>query len=274
MVVLADELVFAVALGHRDARVGNIAEITVDGVDGVEGSQVPFGHLCGPSIGEGPPDDGLFLGDGRVYLKTSEIDGHVDGGRAIAMEVVERSEDSIELIATPDVIMIVPKIRAAREDVHLEACNDTKVVARTFHAPEQVSMAGFVDSNGSAIGQYNIELAEVVANHAVYTFKGSVATPQAGTQHADAIASTSGGNISPIPQVCSGLAVVDTSSKPGRLTIGLDSDVPESCHIDLDAVERSKTSSAAVATVYSQELDAVFIAVLDLEMLSARSLGW
>ncbi len=81
-------------------------------------------------------------------------------------------------------------------------------------------MAGFVDGDGSAVGQYDVELAEVVADQAVYTLEGSMATPQTGAKHADAIASTSGGNIALILKVCCCLTVVDTASEPGGLPLG------------------------------------------------------
>ncbi len=51
------------------------------------------------------------------------------------MEVVESGEDGVELVATPDVVVIVPKVGTAGEDVQLEACNDAEIVACALHAP-------------------------------------------------------------------------------------------------------------------------------------------
>ena len=107
-VFLADELVFAVALGDGDARVGDIAGFFVDGVDGVEGGEELFCFLGGAAVGEGPPDDGVCVADGGVYTEASEIDGHVDRGRAVVVEIVECGEDGVALFAAPDVVMIVP----------------------------------------------------------------------------------------------------------------------------------------------------------------------
>ena len=201
LVFLADKTVFAVALSHRDLWVGDVAEFIVDSLDRIEWSQVLFSYFRGSTVGKGPRDDGLFLGYGRVHKEISEIDSHVNGSSAIAVEDIESIENIFELVATPDVIVIVPSVWASGEDVYLEARNNTKVVACTLHTPQKIAIASFVDTNGSAVGQNNIELAEIVANHAVKTFKGSMATPKTGAHHTDAIAGTSGGNIALIPKV-------------------------------------------------------------------------
>lgn len=110
-------------------------------------------------------------------------------------------------------------------------------------------MAGFVDCDGGAVGQYHVELAEIVADHAVHTLERSMATTKTGAKHADAVASTSGGNVAVFPKVLCCLPIVDTASKPGSLATWLNFDISESCHVDLDAIERPKGGSTAVATV-------------------------
>ena len=135
-------------------------------------------------------------------------------------------------------------------DVGLEACDNAEVVACALHAPQEIGMAGFVDCDGGAVGQHHVELAEIVTDHAIYTFERSMATTKTGAKHADAVASTCGGNVAILPEVLCCLPIVDTSTKPRRFAIRLDTDVSEPCHVDLDAVERPKGGSTAVATVY------------------------
>lgn len=266
MVVLTDGRVFAVALGHRDLRVGHIAGFRGDGFDLVERSEVFVGFCRGSAVGEGPRNDGFVLGDGGVHEEAPEIDQHVDGRGAVAVEGIERIENVVQLVASPDVIGVVPGVWASGEDVHLEAGHNTKVVAGTLHSPEEIAMGVFIDPDGSPVGQHHIELEEIVADHAVQAFKRSVATPQAGAHHTDAIAGASGGDISFLPKVSHGLAVVYTTPEPGRFTAGLDADVPEFGHVDLNAVEGPKALSVPVATVDGQEFKAVLIAVFDLEL--------
>lgn len=224
-----------------------------------------FGFFRGAAVGERPRNDGLVVGDGCVHEEVSEIDQHVDGSRAVAVEFIKRIENSFQLVASPDVVVVVPGVWASGEDVHLEACNNAKVVACTLHPPEQIAMGVFINANGSAVGQHNIELEEIVADHAVQTFKGPMATPKTRAHHANAITGAGSGHISLIPKISHGLTVVYTTSKPGRFTTVLNADVPEFCHVDLNAVEGSKAFGITVATVYGQKLEAVFIAVFNLE---------
>jgi hypothetical protein len=158
----------------------------------------------------------------------------------------------------------MPSVWASGEDVDFKTGNNTKVVACAFHCPQQIAVARFVYANGSAVGQNDIELANVVTNHAVETFMTSMATPKTGTHQPDTITGAGGGNVTVIPKVLRNLTVVDAASKPGRFAAWLDADVPEFCHVNLDPVEGSQTLSVAMATVYGKEFEAVFIAVFDL----------
>jgi hypothetical protein len=263
--VLADRILFSGALNISHLRVGDIAEFIVDSPDGIEWSQELFGFFGGATVAEGPRDDWLFLGDRRVDVEITEVDRHVDGSRTIVLKGIESTEDSTELVTTPDIVVIVPRVWAAGEDVQLEACYNPKVVARTLHAPQEIAIASFIDPNESAVAQNNVELADIVADHAVKTFMASVATSKGGTHHTDAIAGTGGGNMALVPKVPGDLTIVYTTSEPGRLAAGLDSNIPEIDHVDLNAIERSHTFRGPVATVVGQELNAVFIAVFNLD---------
>lgn len=61
------------------------------------------------------------------------------------------------------------------------------------------------------------------------------------------------------------MTVVHTASEPGRIAAGLDNDLIEIDHVDLDTVERRNAAGGAVTTVVRHELDAVFIAILNLD---------
>jgi hypothetical protein len=195
----------------------------------------------------------------------SKVESHVEGGSAIAVEGIESIEENFNLVSTPDVIVIVPSVGAAGEDVHLETGDNAKVVTCALHCPQKIAVALFADLNGLAIGQHNIELDDIVAHHAIETFVPSMATPKAGAHHTDAIAGASGGNVAAIPEVPHGLTAVGATSKPSRLAAGLDGDILEICNVDLNAVEGLDAFSVAVGTVYGQEFDAVFVAVFDLD---------
>ena len=141
-VVLAYKLRFTVSLGERDVWVGYVAGFGDDGFDGVEGCEEGFGFGRRAPVGEGPPDYGVCGGDGGVVLETAEVDGHVYGGGAVAVEVVEGGEDGVEMGAAPDVVMVVPEGGPATEDVEFEGCDDAEVVAGAFHAPEEIGVVG------------------------------------------------------------------------------------------------------------------------------------
>ena len=197
----AEEALFAGALDGGDFRVGDIALGIPDGVDGVEWSQEFFGFLGGSAVGEGPSNAWFCLGDTSVDVELTEVEGHVDGSRTIVVESIESSKDGFQVLPTPQIVMVVPSVRATGVDVQLEACDDTEVVARTLQPPQEIAVAGTVDTNGSAVGQNEVDLPDVVADQAVKTFMAAVAAPKAGTHHADAVARTGRGNVAFVPKV-------------------------------------------------------------------------
>lgn len=197
----AEEALLASALDDGDFRVGDIALGVPDGVDGVEWSQKFFGFLGGSTIGEGPSDAWFCRGDASVDIELTEIESHVDGSGTIIVESIESSEDGFQILPTPQIVMVVPSVWATGVDAQLEACDDAEVVARTLQPPQEIAVAATVDTNGSAVGQNEIDLPDVVADHAVKTFMASVATPKAGTHHADAVARTGRGNVAFVPKV-------------------------------------------------------------------------
>lgn len=166
--------------------------------------------------------------------------------------------------------MIVPSDWTSGEDVHLEARDNTKIVARTLHSPKKIVVASCAHTDGRAVGQNNIELAEIVATHAIKTLMAPMATPESGAQQADAIAGASGGNITTIPKVIRDLPIIDSTPKPSRLAARLDGDAVEIYQVNLNAVKGPETLRVAVTTIYGQEIDAVCIAVFDLRLQSAN----
>lgn len=88
--------------------------------------------------------------------------------------------------------------------------------------------------------------------------------------HTHAIAGSSGSNISSVPKVSRGLTIVDATLKPSRFTARLNVNIPKILHVDLNTVEGTKTLGVTMSTVYSQEVETVFITVCDLGSLSAN----
>lgn len=197
----AEEAGFARALDDGDGRVGDVALGVPDGVDGVEGGEESFGVGRGAAVGEGPADAGLRLGDAGVEVELAEVEGHVDGVGAVVVEGVEGVEDRFEVLPPPQIVVVVPRVGAPGEDVQFEAGDDPEVVARALQPPQEIAVAGFVDTNRSPVGQNEVELPDVVADHAVKALMASVASPETGTHHTDAIARTGGGNIALLPKV-------------------------------------------------------------------------
>lgn len=117
------------------------------------------------------------------------------------MEGVEGVEDRFEVFPPPQIVVVVPRVGAPGEDVQFEAGDDPEVVARALQPPQEIAVAGFVDTNRSPVGQNEVELPDVVADHAVKALMASVASPETGTHHTDAIARTGGGNIALLPKV-------------------------------------------------------------------------
>jgi hypothetical protein len=91
-----------------------------------------------------------------------------------------------------------------------------------------------------------------------------MATPQTGAQQTDAVARAGRGDKAPIPKVSRDLTTDDATSKPGRFMIRLNGDTPQSGQADLNAVKAPETLRVAVASIYREEFDAVFITVFNL----------
>ncbi|KAG7145946.1 hypothetical protein HYQ46_005268 [Verticillium longisporum] len=89
-------------------------------------------------------------------------------------------EDSLQLFTAPDVVVVMPGVGAPGKDVHLIARDNAEIVPGPFHAPEKVAVARGVGADGGAIGQDNIELQHIVADHTVQAFVTTVTTPQTG----------------------------------------------------------------------------------------------
>ena len=184
-----------------DTRVRHVIHLLIGGLDSVEGGEDLFGLVGSPAVGKRPKENGLVGGYGGVHEETSDVVGHVDGSCAVAMKLIEGIEDRLQLIATPDVVVVMPGVRAPGKDIHLEARDDTEIVTGPFHTPKKVAVARCVDADGGAIGQDNVKLQHIVANHAVQPFLATVATPKTGADHADALTPTSGGDKALVPKI-------------------------------------------------------------------------
>lgn len=142
MVISVFELRFTIPLRERDAWVEYVAGVGDDSFDGVEGCEEGFGFGRRAPVGEGPVDYGVCGGDGEVVLETAEVDRHIYGGRAVAVEVVKGGEDGVEVGAAPDIVVVVLEGVPTREDVEFEGCDDAEIVAGAFYALEEIGVAG------------------------------------------------------------------------------------------------------------------------------------
>ena len=199
--VLADGVGHAVALRVGDTRVRHVVHLLIGGFDSIEWSENLLGLVGSPAVGKRPKENGLVSRYGGVHEETSDVVGHVDGSCAVPMKLIEGIEDRLQLITTPDVVVIMPGVRAPGEDIHLEARDDTEIVTGPFHTPKKVAVARCVDADGGAIGQDNVKLQHIVANQAVQTFLATVATPKPGAGHADALTPASGGDKALFPKI-------------------------------------------------------------------------
>lgn len=110
-------------------------------------------------------------------------------------------------------------------------------MAGPFQGPEQVAVARLaVDPDRGAVGQDHVQLQDVVDNQAVQAFLATVAAPERGAYHADALA-RAGGDEAVVPEMMRDVAHQGAASEPGRLATGLDGDLVELPHADLDATE-------------------------------------
>lgn len=213
--MLADGVGHAVTLRVGDMRVRHVVHLLIDGLDSIEGSENFLGLLGSPAVGKRPKENGLLTGYGGVHEETSDIVGHVDGSCVVPMKLVEGIEDRLQFIATPDVVVVMPGVRAPGKDVHLVARDDAEIMTGPFHTPEKVAVARCVDADGGAIGQDNVELQHIVANQAVQTFLPTVATPKTGADHADALTPASGGDKALVPKILNDWAHEGAASEPG-----------------------------------------------------------
>lgn len=223
--VLAKDARQAGALRGRDLRQRHVAPLAAGGFNGVEGRQVLLGVLLAPAVGKGPRHDGLGLGDGAVHGEEAKVGGHVDRRAAVAVELVQRLKNLLELVAPPDVVVVVPHVWPARVDLELEAGDDAKVVARAPHGPEQIRVPVLADRDCGTVGKNHVELDDVVNDHAIKTFLTPVAAAQRRAQHADAVAGARGGDVAAVPEVVHDLADVGPTLHQGGFAIGFDGDV-------------------------------------------------
>lgn len=105
---------------------GTSPPLVVDGRDGVEGGEVALGFVGGAAVGERPREGRLRVADGRVHEERAVLVGHVDGGgvdvaaaaAAVAVgavEPVQGREDGLQLLAAPDVVVVVPELGSPGE---------------------------------------------------------------------------------------------------------------------------------------------------------------
>ena len=158
----------------------------------------------------------------------------------------------------------MPSVGAPRVDVHLVARDETEVLTRASHAPEKITVTCGVHANGRAIGQNNIQLPYVVAHHAVQTLLTAVATPEARSEHTDAVTSTRCSDKALVPEVLDDVACEEAASEPCRLATGLYGDAVQPLRADLYAVESIQGVSPSVTAATGQEVNTVSIAVFDL----------
>ena len=213
--MLADGIGHTVTLCLGDLRVRHVVHLLIGGLDSIEWSENFLGLLGSPAVGKRPKDNGLRTGYGGVHEETSDVVGHVDGSCVVPMKLVEGIENSLQLIATPDVIVVMPGLRAPRQDVHLVARDDAEIVTGPFHTPEKVAVARCVNADGRLVSQDNVELEHIVANQAVQTFLPTVATPKTSAGHADALTSASGGDKALVPKILDDWAHDGAASEPG-----------------------------------------------------------
>ena len=261
--VAADERVRAGLLDGGNLGVGDVANGLLLVGDAVEGGQQSLGLLGAAAVGESPSDDGLGLADVLVDDEVTDVDQHVDGGGAVVVESVELLEDALELLALPDVVVVVPVLGATGEDVHLDGGDDTKVVAGTLESPEQVGVAGGVDADGGTVTENEVDVEEVVRDQAVKTLEATVTTTETGSDDTDAVAGRGGGDIAALPKVVGDLAGEDTTAEPGGLAALGDLNAAELLDADHETSKVGQRAGEAVTTVVDEELDAVLVAVLD-----------
>lgn len=95
--------------------------------------------------------------------------------------------------------MVVPSGWTAGKNVHLEASNNAKVMSGALHCLEKLWMVGIINADGGSIRQNDVELAKVIADHAIKPFMTSVSTTEAGTHHSDIVIRARGCDIALIP---------------------------------------------------------------------------
>ena len=139
--MLADGVGHAVTLRLGDLRVRHVVDLLISGLDSIENF---LGFLGSPAVGQRPKENGLLTRHGDVGREISDVVCLINGSCVIPMKLVEGIYNKLQLIATPDVVVVMPEISAARKDVHL--------VARDDNTPEKVAVARCVDADGGATG--------------------------------------------------------------------------------------------------------------------------
>lgn len=128
----------------------------------------------------------LSLTNRGVEPEDTKVKGHFHGGRTVIMELVKLIEDCFKLVLCPEVVMVMPQRRTAWMDRRFKACHNAKVVTSSPHSPEQIGVTRLVNRNGGTVGQDNVQLKDIIADHAVSSFETSVTTTKARAQQTDA----------------------------------------------------------------------------------------
>ena len=137
----ADWVAHAVTLRLGDLRVKQVVHFFMSGLGSIEN----FLSLLGdPAVGQRPKENGLLTGYCGVREEVPDVIGQVNGSWVI--------ENRLQLIATPDLVVVMPEVRTLGKIVHLVARDDAETATGPFHPPAKVAVARCVDADGGAIG--------------------------------------------------------------------------------------------------------------------------
>lgn len=120
----------------------------------------------------------LSCADRCIHQDRSEVDTHLGRCSAVValVELVELFKDSLQLVLSPDVTMVVPCVSLFRIYLLHDTGNNGEVVTSSFEGPEKIWMARLVDTNFGAVCQDDVVVQHAVPDQAVQSTVAPVAT--------------------------------------------------------------------------------------------------
>lgn len=128
--------------------VPHVATFLVDDLECVEWSENFLRIPGGTAVGECPEYDRRLVRNCVVREVTPDVESHVEGSSTVAMQLVESYKNGLQMLATPDVVVVMPDGRTSWLDIPLVTRHNAKIMTSASHSQEKITVARRVDTNG------------------------------------------------------------------------------------------------------------------------------